>query len=56
MVSDLVAVVVHGLFFDDFISFPHTFFGVLSFFYDESAVESFGVVVPEVDGSAVADA
>lgn len=47
---------VHGLFFYDFVSFPHTFFGVLSFFHDESAVESFGVVVPEVDGSAVADA
>ena len=46
----------HGLFFDDFVSFPLTFFGVLSFFHDESAVESFGVVVPEVDGSAVADA
>ena len=43
---------VHGLFFDDFVGFLHAFFGVLAFFYDEGAVESFGVVVPEVDGSA----
>ena len=56
MVLDFFAVFVHGLFLDDLVGFLHAFFRVLAFFYDEGAVESFGVVVPEVDRSSVADA